>query len=223
MIKLENITKSYEVKGKKFYVFQDLNFTINDGESVALIGRNGAGKSTLLRIIGGIEYPDTGKVHKNCSISWPVGMSGNFQGSLTGRENTIFACKMFYGDNLSLLKSRLDYVENFAEIGEHFDQPVKNYSNGMRMRLAFGLSMAFYFDVYLIDEISAVGDQRFRVKSKQVLESKLLKSSYIMVDHNLFGLKICDKAIILEKGNVFIYENVDDALNFYKNYILKNK
>tara|TARA_B100001093_G_scaffold215568_1_gene206868 strand:+ start:6102 stop:6770 length:669 start_codon:yes stop_codon:yes gene_type:complete len=221
MIKLENITKKYIVKGKDFTVLRDLNLTIEDGESVALLGRNGAGKSTLLRIIGGVESPDSGKIFKDCKISWPVAMSGVFQGSLTGRENTIFACKLFYGDNKSIMKSKIKYVEEFAEIGPHFDKPVKQYSNGMRMRVAFGLSMAFDFDVFLIDEVASVGDQRFREKSKNILKNKLANSSFIMVDHNLFGLNICTKAVVLEKGCITIYNNVVDAIDFYKSYVLK--
>lgn len=220
MIILENINKSYKVKGSNYRVLKDLNLTIHDGESVALLGRNGAGKSTLLRIIGGIETPDTGKLLKNCSISWPVGMSGNFQGSLTGRENVKFACKLFYGDNLIMLNKKIKYVEDFAEIGQHFEKPIKGYSNGMRMRVAFGLSMAFDFDVFLLDEISSVGDQRFRKKSKIILQDKLKKSSFIMVDHNLFGLNVCNRALILEKGKVIEYDDVNEAINFYTNTIL---
>ena len=223
MIILQNINKSYKVKGKEFKVLKNLNLTIKDGESVALLGRNGAGKSTLLRIIGGIETPDSGKIIKNCSISWPIGMSGNFQGSLTGRENVKFACKLFYGDNLPMLNSKINYVEEFAEIGPHFDKPIKGYSNGMRMRVAFGLSMAFDFDVFLLDEIASVGDQRFRKKSNNILKSKLIKSSFIMVDHNLFGLKVCTKAVILEKGNFIVYKDVSEAIDFYTKVILKNK
>ena len=223
MIKLENISKSYKLKNKNFTIFRDLNLTINDGESIALLGRNGVGKSTLLRLIGGVEQPDKGKIFKNCKISWPVGMSGVFQGSLSGRENTIFACKLFYGENKPIMKSKIEFVEKFAEIGDHFDKPIKKYSNGMRMRVAFGLSMAFDFDVFLIDEISSVGDQRFRQKSRDILKSKLRKSSFIMVDHNLFGLEICSKAVILEKGCLTIYDNVREGIKFYKSLILQNK
>ena len=222
MIILENINKSYTVKGNKFVVFRDLNLKIKDGESIALLGRNGAGKSTLLRIIGGIETPDSGRIIKNCSISWPIGMSGNFQGSLTGRENVKFACKIFHGNNKTIINSKIKYVEEFAEIGQHFDKPVKGYSNGMRMRVAFGLSMAFDFDVFLLDEIAAVGDQRFRKKSNNVLQDKLRKSSFIMVDHNLFGLKLCNKAFIIEKGSIIEYEDINEAINFYTKTILNN-
>ncbi len=220
MIKLENISKSYKLKNKNYVVFNNLNLIINDGESVALLGRNGAGKSTLLRIIGGIEQPDKGNVYKNCNISWPVAMGGVFQGSLSGRENVTFACKMFYGDNKYMLNHKLKYVEEFAEIGEHFDKPIKSYSNGMRMRVAFGLSMAFDFDVYLLDEVSSVGDQLFRAKCKRVLEDKIEKSNFIMVDHNLFGLRVCNKAVVLEKGNVTVFEDVNEGIEFYKNFVM---
>ena len=221
MIKLENISKSYQLKNRKHVVLSNINLTIRKGETIALLGRNGAGKSTLLRIIGGIEYPDSGKVYKNCSISWPVGMGGVFQGSLSGRENVIFACKLFFGDNKPMLKSKIKYVEDFAEIGEHFDKPIKSYSNGMRMRVAFGLSMAFDFDFFLLDEIASVGDQSFRNKCKEILHRKLNKASFIMVDHNLFGLKLCNKAFVLERGKILEFKNVDDGIEFYKKFILK--
>ena len=220
MIILDNVSKSYKIKGKNFRILKDLNLTIHDGESIALLGRNGAGKSTLLRLIGGIETPDYGRIIKNCSISWPIGMSGNFQGSLTGRENVKFACKLFYGDNSVILNKKMKYVEDFAEIGQHFDKPIKSYSNGMRMRVAFGLSMAFDFDVFLLDEIAAVGDQRFRKKSALALQEKFKNSSVIMVDHNLFGLKICSRALILEKGRIMEFSDIGEAVNFYTNVIL---
>ena len=95
MIKLENLTKSYATKKGRHFVFRNLNITLPDGKSVALIGKNGAGKSTLLRIIGGIDHADSGRVVSNASISWPVGLAGGFQGSLTGRQNVRFVSRLF--------------------------------------------------------------------------------------------------------------------------------
>ena len=112
---------------------------------VGLIGRNGAGKSTLLRLLGGIDQPDRGRVVTHARISWPVGLSGGFNGTLTARENVQFVCRIHgsYGDDL---RARVRFVEQFAEIGDYFDLPVRSFSSGMRSRVAFGLSMAFDFD-----------------------------------------------------------------------------
>ena len=167
MIEVKNLSKSYLHNGLKIKVFKNLNFKINKGESVALLGRNGAGKSTLLRILGGIDQPDSGIIKSDCSISWPVGLVGGFQGSLTGRENVIFVSKIYLDRNKENIYDKVKKVQDFAEIGEFFDRPFKTYSSGMRSRVTFGLSMAFDFDMYLIDEVSSAGDERFRAKSKE--------------------------------------------------------
>ena len=162
MIKIENLTKSYRTSQGRHYVFKDLNVELPTGKSVALIGRNGAGKSTLLRMIGGIDRPDSGNIITDKSISWPVGLSGGFQGSLTGRENVKFVARLYAEKHE--LREKIDFVEDFAELGKYFDMPIKTYSSGMRSRLGFGLSMAFHFDYYLVDEVTAVGDARFKKK-----------------------------------------------------------
>ncbi|HFM4368339.1 TPA: ABC transporter ATP-binding protein, partial [Escherichia coli] len=178
------------------YVFKDLNVEFPEGKSVALLGRNGAGKSTLLRIIGGIDKPDYGAVITNRSISWPVGLSGGFQGSLTGRENVKFVARLYakQGD----LKNKVAFVEEFSELGMYFDMPIKSYSSGMKSRLGFGLSMAFEFDYYLVDEITSVGDARFREKCAEIFKSRHSESNFLMVSHNLNSIReFCDVAIFL--------------------------
>ena len=172
MIKVEKISKSYYIDGKKSIIFRDVSFEINKGETVALLGRNGSGKSTLLRILGGVDYPDSGSIKKSGSISWPVGLIGGFQGSLSARENVTFVSRIYCEGNKSQVNKKVKYVEEFAEIGEYFDKPFKTYSTGMRARVTFGLSMAFDFDTYLIDEVTAAGDINFRNKSKKALLEK---------------------------------------------------
>ena len=147
MIKVKNLTKSFYYQGRKTTIFRDLNFTIPTGESIAILGANGAGKSTLLRILGGIDLPDSGTIESDVSLSWPVGLVGGFQGSLTGRENVIFVSRI-YADKKEVA-DKVRYVEDFAELGVYFDRPFKTYSSGMRSRVTFGLSMAFNFDVYV--------------------------------------------------------------------------
>ena len=217
MIEVKNLTKSYLYKGERITIFKDISFKINKGESVALLGRNGAGKSSLLRILGGTDIQDSGTINTNCSISWPVGLIGGFQGSLTGRENVVFVSKIFADNNYDEIIKKVEYVEKFAELGIYFDRPFKTYSNGMRSRVTFGLSMAFDFDVYLIDEVTSAGDEKFRNKSREILKEKLLKSDFIMVDHNLYGLKFhCNRALLLNEGKIFEYENLNDGIKAHK-------
>uniref|UniRef100_A0A914Y2L4 ABC transporter domain-containing protein n=1 Tax=Panagrolaimus superbus TaxID=310955 RepID=A0A914Y2L4_9BILA len=154
----------------------DLNLEIPSGKSVAFIGRNGAGKSTLLRMIGGIDRPDSGKIITNKTISWPVGLAGGFQGSLTGRENVKFVARLYAKQEE--LKEKIEFVEEFAELGKYFDMPIKTYSSGMRSRLGFGLSMAFKFDYYIVDEVTAVGDARFKEKCAQLFKERHKESSF---------------------------------------------
>ena len=220
MIKVQNLSKSYMHKGKRINVLKNLNFEIKKGESVALLGRNGAGKSTLLQILGGIDQPDSGSVQTDCSISWPVGLVGGFQGSLSARENTIFVSKIYAGLNKEDVQRKVNIVQEFAEIGDFFDRPFKTYSSGMRSRVTFGLSMAFDFDVYLIDEVTSAGDERFRNRSKEYLSRKKQNSDFIMVDHNLWGLKFhCDRAFLLHNGDLIEFNNVEEGIAQHKKYL----
>ena len=215
MIKIENLTKSYRTPTGRHYVFKDLNIEIPSGKSVAFIGRNGAGKSTLLRMIGGIDRPDSGKIITNKTISWPVGLAGGFQGSLTGRENVKFVARLYAKQEE--LKEKIEFVEEFAELGKYFDMPIKTYSSGMRSRLGFGLSMAFKFDYYIVDEVTAVGDARFKEKCAQLFKERHKESSFLMVSHSLNSLKeFCDVAIVFKDDNaVGFYENVQEGIEEY--------
>lgn len=218
MIKIENLTKSYRTPTGRHYVFKDLNIEIPSGKSVAFIGRNGAGKSTLLRMIGGIDRPDSGKIITNKTISWPVGLAGGFQGSLTGRENVKFVARLYAKQEE--LKEKIEFVEEFAELGKYFDMPIKTYSSGMRSRLGFGLSMAFKFDYYIVDEVTAVGDARFKEKCAQLFKEKHKESSFLMVSHSLNSLKeFCDVAIVFKNSYIIgYYENVQSGIDEYKMY-----
>ncbi|HEO9999987.1 TPA: ABC transporter ATP-binding protein [Escherichia coli] len=218
MIKIENLTKSYRTPTGRHYVFKDLNIEIPSGKSVAFIGRNGAGKSTLLRMIGGIDRPDSGKIITNKTISWPVGLAGGFQGSLTGRENVKFVARLYAKQEE--LKEKIEFVEEFAELGKYFDMPIKTYSSGMRSRLGFGLSMAFKFDYYIVDEVTAVGDARFKEKCAQLFKERHKEFSFLMVSHSLNSLKeFCDVAIVFKNSYIIgYYENVQSGIDEYKMY-----
>lgn len=215
MIRIENLTKSYRTPQGRHYVFKDLNLELPSGKSVALIGRNGAGKSTLLRMIGGIDRPDSGRIITDKTISWPVGLSGGFQGSLTGRENVKFVARLYA--KKEELQEKIEFVEDFAELGKYFDMPIKTYSSGMKSRLGFGLSMAFKFDYYLVDEVTAVGDARFKQKCADLFNSRHKEASFLMVSHSLNSLKeYCDVALLIDRqSQTKLHDNLEEAISMY--------
>jgi len=214
MIEVKNLYKRYHNHHGSDWVLKDLNFTIPKGTSVGLIGRNGQGKSTLLSLIGGMDYPERGEIIRHCNVSWPIGLGGGFQGSLTGRQNTKFVARVHGAPDIQKI---INYVEDFAEIGKAFDEPVRTYSSGMRSRLAFGLSLAFEFDVYLSDEATAVGDVIFRKKATQAFKDRVGKASIIMVSHAEGILKeLCQAGIWLRDGQAIWYDDVNHALKDYK-------
>ena len=217
MIKLDRITKSYVLSGgKRHFVFKDLSFIFPEGANIGLIGPNGAGKSTLMNILGGIDIPDKGRVITNKSISWPVGLSGGLQGSLTARDNVKFVSRV-YGYTGKEMQEKVRYVEEFAEIGEYFDQPIKTFSSGMRSRVTFGLSMAFDFDYYLIDEAGAVGDANFRKKSMSVYEEKLKSGNVILVSHNMNEVRsLCDHIVLISGGKAEVFDNIEEGIGMYE-------
>ncbi|WP_165720770.1 ABC transporter ATP-binding protein [Bordetella trematum] len=217
MIELKNVTKSYlhHKAGRKF-VFRNLSFRIPSGRNIALIGRNGAGKSTMMRLLCGLDMPDSGKVITDKRISWPVGLSGGFQGSLTARENVKFVCRV-QGLHGEQVRSAVEYVKKFAEIGDYFDLPVKTYSSGMRGRVAFGLSLVFDFDYYLIDEAMSVGDAHFKAKASAALKERVERSKVILVTHGMSQVRqLCDYVLLLKDGGVVHYEDVEEGIAAYQ-------
>jgi capsular polysaccharide transport system ATP-binding protein len=215
MIKVSHLWKRYHGEKDNDWVLKDINLTIPTGTSVGLIGKNGAGKSTFLRLIGGMDSPEKGKIDRNCSVSWPIGLSGGFQGSMTGRQNVMFVARIHGGAHD--MKKIVAFVEEFAEIGKAFDHPVRTYSSGMRSRLAFGLSLAFDFDVYLSDEATAVGDAVFKAKAKKAFHDRVGQASLIMVSHSEGILRdLCQAGIWLNNSEAIWFDDINDALQAYK-------
>lgn len=213
MIRLENLTKSYIVNGRRKVVFEDLNLTLPTGRSLALLGRNGAGKSTLLDIISGTTPPDSGRVITEGTMSWPVGFGGSLHREMTGQQNTRFVARI-YGVDTEKLEA---FVADFAEIGDHFYSPVRTYSAGMKARVGFGLSMGIKFDTYLIDETTAVGDSRFTRKSRSVFIDRVQHASAIMVSHQMnIVRKFCNSGLVLHDGKLEYFENLEDAIKRHK-------
>jgi capsular polysaccharide transport system ATP-binding protein len=197
MIRLENLTKSFWIKGERKVVIDDLSLTLPTGKSLALLGRNGAGKSTLLEIIAGTLPPDSGQVLSDGTISWPVGLASSFHGDLTGAENVRFIARIYGVDTDQLVT----FVADFSELGPSYYMPMRTYSSGMRSRLTFGASMGIKFDTYLVDEVTAVGDQAFKRKSQQIFLERVKNASAILVNHSMGEVrKFCNAAVVLENG-----------------------
>lgn len=209
MIEFRDITKGFWVNGNFKPVIRNLNLSLPSGRSLALLGRNGAGKSTLLNIVSGIMRPDTGQVLSDETISFTVGYSGSFHADMTGEQNTRFVARIYGVDSDELCA----FVEDFAEIGEHFKMPVRTYSSGMKSRLAFGISMGIPFGTYLIDEVTATGDARFRRKSKALFRERMKNSGAIMVSHSMRDIRdFCDAGLILNDGRIEVFDDIDDAI-----------
>ncbi len=209
MIRFENLTKSFRVRGERRVVIDNLTATLPTGKSLALLGRNGAGKSTLLRLLAGTMRPDSGRIISDGRISWPVGFGGSFHGDLTGAQNVSFIARIYGVDTDSLMS----FVEDFAELGKYFHMPVRSYSSGMRSRLTFGASMGIRFDTYLVDEVTAVGDAVFRRKSRAVFAERMRHSSAILVSHELGQLRqFCDAGIVLSDGRISYFDDLEEAI-----------
>ena len=215
MIIVDDVYKRYQTDhGVGKWVLQGATFTIPPKVNVGLVGRNGAGKSTLLRLIGGTDKPTRGQVERRCRVSWPMGFGGGLQGVLTGRQNTKFVCRI-HGHEQDLADLMAN-IEEFAELGDEFDEPVKTYSSGMKSRLQFALSLAFDFDVYISDEVTATGDAAFLKKTTEAFEKLVDRAGLIMVSHSEETLrKFCTAGLWLHEGKAHWFDRLDDALKAY--------
>lgn len=216
-LRIERISKSYPGPLGRRTVLKDLDLSVPAGCNVGLIGGNGAGKSTLMRLIAGIELPDAGRIRSRGRVSWPIGLAGGLQGSLTGRENARFVCRI-QGEDGVPVRERIDWIHSFCGIGASFDLPVKGYSSGMRARLTFALAMAFDFDLYLIDEVTAVGDADFKARSRQALEQRLARAQVIYTSHNMDEIaRLCNRVVLLRAGDSpLVFDDVREGIRAYQ-------
>jgi capsular polysaccharide transport system ATP-binding protein len=214
MIRLKNVTKFYRSILGNQYIFRNLDFDIPSGHNIAILGANGSGKSTLFRLLAGSEYPNSGQVITDLSISWPVALSSGIHPQMTGRENTRFIGRINGVKDLIAYEKR---VVAFAELGQKYDLPVATYSSGMRPRLAFACSVAIDFDLYLIDEVTSVGDAKFRKKARKALLDRSKNSNVVMVSHEMSEIRqFCDSAIVLADGNLTFYNDLEEGIKHYQ-------
>jgi capsular polysaccharide transport system ATP-binding protein len=216
MIRLTNVCKDYPTRVGMRRVLDSINVTVQPGEHLGILGRNGAGKSTLVRLISGAEAPTLGTIERNMAVSWPLAFSGGFQGSLTGADNVRFICRIYGVD----YQPRFEFVKDFSELGIYLNEPVATYSSGMRARLAFAISMTIDFDCYLIDEVMAVGDQRFRERCRVELFEKRRDKAMLIVSHSHRYLKnVCDRFLLIEGGRLEDHNDFDEVYFRYKQLI----
>lgn len=212
MIHIVKVSKYYPMRHGFTKVLDGVNLTIKPGEKIGILGNNGAGKSTLIRLISGIEFPTHGYVKRDMSVSWPLAFAGGFQGRLTGLDNLKFICRI-YGTSVD---EKIDFVQDFSELGKYFKEPTETYSSGMLTRLAFAISMVIDFDCFLIDEVVAVGDSRFQQKCHDELFVKRKDRSMIFVSHQDTYIKEhCQRAAVLRQGKLHQFNDVEAALQFY--------
>jgi len=216
-------SKNKEEKNVKT-VLKDVSFDVGAGEVVGLIGQNGAGKSTLLKIISHTLKPSSGRVTSGAKISSILELGMGFHGDLTGRQNAYQSCSLM-GYSKEQIDEIIAYIEDFAEIGEYFDYPVRIYSSGMQMRLAFSVVTANRPDILIIDEALSVGDVYFQHKSfDKIKEFKSLGTTLIIVSHDSGAIKsICDRVILLEKGQILKDGEPEAVLDYYNALISKKQ
>jgi capsular polysaccharide transport system ATP-binding protein len=209
MIEFRDVSKAYLTPTRRKVVLDRLSLTLPAGSKVGVLGRNGAGKSTLLGMIAGIVQPDAGEIRRDASISWPLGLGGSFNPQLTGAQNVRFVARIYGMDTDAMVA----FVEDFAELGDFMDMPVRAYSSGMKARLGFGMSMAVAFDWYLVDELTAVGDARFKKKSLAMFRSRLKDAGLLMVSHSINTIRTyCTSGLVLEGGHASFFPDVADAV-----------
>ena len=190
-----------------------MSFTVAPGQKVAVLGRNGSGKSTLVKLLGGVERPTAGTVHRGLALSWPLGFAGGLEGEMTGTDNVRFIARL-YGRPVAEIVA---FVDDFAELGRQIHVPVKTYSSGMRMRLAFALTLAVDFECLLIDEVLSVGDQRFHRKCHDALFVERRHCAMILVSHDVAIVEtFCDRALVLKAGRGRLFDDVGFALDIYR-------
>lgn len=208
-----------------FWALRDVSFTIYRGDHVGIIGANGAGKSTLLKLISRILKPDTGRIRVNGRVTALLELGAGFHPDLTGREN-VFLNGAFMGMTAREIRKKLDAIVEFAEIGDFIDAPVRDYSSGMYLRLAFSVAAHLEPDILLLDEVFAVGDQAFQKRSQErIHELRKRGVTILFVSHSMEAiLQICERAIWLENGRV---RAIGDASSvsaaYYEDTLIKTR
>lgn len=208
----ENLVKEFVTEAGVRRVLNGISFRVGPGERMAVLGRNGAGKSTLIKVLAGLQRPTSGRVHRGLFMSWPLALGGGFEGAMTGYDNIRFIARIY---NVPF-RQTYDYVADFTELGRDLQVPVRFYSDGMRMRLAFALSLAIDFECLLIDEVLLVGDRRFQEKCHREIFENRKHCGMILAVHGLDVVEeYCSQALVLKDGRGRVFTDVKLATRIY--------
>jgi len=210
VIRFDKVCKRFRTRSGTHTVLSDVSLRLDRGDALGICGHNGAGKSTLLRLIAGVEQPSSGKIVRSGSVSWPIGYASAFQSSLTGADNVRFIARIYQRP----VKDTLAFVDDFAELGQYLAMPIRTYSAGMMARLAFAASLAVDFDCYLVDEITAAGDARFRQRCEDALMARRETGTLVMVSHDPHTLRqYCTTGALVGEGRVDLFDTIDQAVD----------
>ena len=222
MIFINLFTPKKKKKKDYFWALKDIDFRINKGDVVGIIGANGAGKSTLLKVVSGVYKPTTGTVEVNGKISPMIELGAGFDGELTAREN-IYLNGAILGYSKEFLEQKFDEIVEFSELKDFLDVPVKNFSSGMVTKLAFSISTIVDPEVLIVDEILSVGDIKFQEKSKNKMMSMIEGGTTVLyVSHSIDSIKeLCSKVIWLDHGKIIKMGNAKEICDEYYKKLMK--
>ena len=211
-----------QLKYEDFFALNDVSFTVSTGEVVGIVGTNGSGKSTLLKVISGIYKPTSGSVVTAGRIAPMLELGSGFDYELSGREN-VFLNGAIMGYSEEFLKNKYDEILAFSELEDFIEQPLKTYSSGMIMRLAFSVATLVNPEILIVDEILAVGDERFQKKSFERMMSLIHGgTTVLMVSHNLDQIQnICSRAIWLNKGSLVLSGSTEEVCSAYHQFMMQ--
>lgn len=213
MITLDRVCKSYRTLEADRVILRHASLSLPEGCGLGVLGGNGAGKSTLIRLLAGTELPDAGRISRGGRrVSFPLGFSATMHPKLTGQENVRFLARLYGEDE----RDAAAFVRDFAELGPYWKMPLETYSSGMRARLAFGACLAIAFDVYLIDEVTAVGDARFRARCLAAFRERMKQADVIMVSHDYETMRAwCDTGAVLHDGRLTLFDDLENAIRHH--------
>lgn len=212
--------KGEKLRFNEFWALKDVSFELKKGERLGILGLNGAGKSTLLKVIAGVYKPTKGSVQRYGHMAPMIELGAGFDPNYTGREN-IFLYGSVLGFSKEFLMSKYDEILEFSELGEFIDVPIKNYSSGMKARLGFSIATVVEPEILILDEVLSVGDAKFRKKCEKKMKKMFNHGvTVLFVSHSLAQVKrLCNKAIILEHGQLIAKGDIDDVVEIYEKKI----
>ena len=213
---------THKLMFKEFWALRDISFTVEKGERLGILGFNGAGKSTLLKTIAGVLKPTKGSVKVHGVIAPLLELGAGFDSNYSGKEN-IFLYGATMGYSRKYIQEKYDEIVEFSELKDFIDVPIKNYSSGMKARLGFAIATAVEPEVLILDEVLSVGDAKFRRKSEAKVTSMFDKGvTVLFVSHSTEQVRrLCDKAIILEKGKIIAQGEVNEICDLYDDIVNK--